>query len=114
VAAYESARELNDMRGKEFQTEVVQQFLRTIGMFPTGSIVELSDGRVGLVLEQNRIQSLRPKLMILLDSSRNLLTNPKILNMREQPEKVSGARDVWIVKGHEHGAFGIDPLNYFT
>ena len=114
VAAYESARELNDMRGKEFQTEVVEQFLRTIGMFPTGSIVELSDGTVGLVLEQNRIQSLRPKLMILLDTSRNLLTNPKILDMRDQPEKPSSARAVWIVKGHEHGAFGIDPLNYFN
>lgn len=114
VAAYESARELNDMRGKEFQTEVVEQFLRTIGMFPTGSIVELSDGTVGLVLEQNRVQSLRPKLMILLDASRNLLPKPKILDMRKLPDKAPSARAVWIIKGHEHGAFGIDPLNYFT
>ena len=114
VAAYESARELNDMRGKEFQTEVVEQFLRTIGMFPTGSIVELSDGTVGLVLEQNRVQSLRPKLMILLDASRNLLTEPEILDMRKLPKKASSGRAIWIVKGHEHGAFGIDPLNYFT
>jgi HD-GYP domain-containing protein (c-di-GMP phosphodiesterase class II) len=114
MAAYESARELNDMRGKEFQTEVVGQFLRTIGMFPTGSIVELSDGTVGMVLEQNRVQSLRPKLMILLDTSHNMLGQPKILDMRKLPEKASSARAVWIVKGHEHGAFGIDPLNYFT
>ncbi len=114
VAAYESARELNDMRDKEFQTEVVEQFLRTIGMFPTGSIVELSDGTVGLVLEQNRIQSLRPKVMILLDTSRNALAEPEILDMRKLPKKASSARAVWIVKGHEHGAFGIDPLNYFT
>jgi len=114
MAAYESARELNEMRGKEFQTEVVEQFLRTIGMFPTGSIVELSDGTVGMVLEQNRVQSLRPKLMILLDTSHNMLGQPKILDMRKPPEKASSARAVWIVKGHEHGAFGIDPLNYFT
>ncbi len=114
MAAYESARELNEMRGKEFQTEVVEQFLRTIGMFPTGSIVELSDGTVGMVLEQNRVQSLRPKLMILLDTSHNMLEQPKILDMRNLPERASSARAVWIVKGHEHGAFGIDPLNYFT
>ncbi len=114
MAAYESARELNDMRGKEFQTEVVEQFLRTIGMFPTGSIVELSDGTVGMVLEQNRVQSLRPKLMILLDKSHNMLRQPKILDMRKLPEKAPSARAVWIIKGHEHGAFGIDPLNYFT
>ena len=48
LAAYDAACELNSMRDKGFQAEVVGQFLQTIGMFPTGSIVELSDGKVGV------------------------------------------------------------------
>jgi HD-GYP domain-containing protein (c-di-GMP phosphodiesterase class II) len=65
MAGYDAARELNESRGKLFHVEVVGQFLHAIGMFPTGSIVELNDGRIGLVLEQNRDNPLQPKLLLL-------------------------------------------------
>jgi len=114
VAAYDSARELNDMRGKEFQAEVVGQFLRMIGMFPTGSVVELSDGIVGVVLEQNQVNPLRPKVMMLKDGNGDPFDQPKILDMQKLPDGDRGSEAVSIAKGHEHGAFGIDPLNYFA
>lgn len=113
-AAYDSARELNDMRGKEFQSEVVGQFLRMIGMFPTGSVVEFSDGVVGVVLEQNRANPLRPKVMLLRGSDGEPFDQPQILDMQKLPDGNSGNRVVSIEKGHEHGAFGIDPFNYFA
>jgi len=114
LAAYDSARELNDMRGKEFQAEVVGQFLQMIGMFPTGSVVEFSDGIVGVVLEQNRQNPLRPKVMLLKDSNGDPFDQPQILDMQKLPDGDRGSKAVSITKGHEHGAFGIDPLNYFA
>ena len=114
LAAYDSARELNEMRGKQFQAEVVGQFLKTIGMFPTGSVVELSDGTVGVVLEQNRVHPLQPKLMLLLDRARKPYSEPQVLDMHQPEEGNSGDEPVWIVKGHEHGAFGVDPFNFFA
>ena len=113
-AAYDSASELNDMRGKEFQAEVVGQFLQMIGMFPTGSVVEFSDGIVGVVLEQNRQNPLRPKVMLLKDSNGDSFDQPQILDMQKLPDGDRGSKAVSITKGHEHGAFGIDPLNYFA
>ena len=113
-AAYDSARELNDMRGNEFQAEVVGQFLQMIGMFPTGSVVELSDGIAGIVLEQNRSNPLRPKVMLLNDSNGEPFKQPQVFDMQRLADSNSGAAAVSIAKGHEHGAFGIDPLNYFA
>lgn len=113
-AAFDVARSLNDMRGKEFAAEVVEQFLRTVGMFPTGSIVELSNGTIGLVLEQNRDNALRPKVLVLLDESRLPLAKPKVLEMRDLPLDATHAKAVWVAQGHEHGAFGIDPIDYFN
>jgi hypothetical protein len=113
-AAYDSASELNDMRGKEFQAEVVGQFLQMIGMFPTGSVVEFSDGVVGVVLEQNRQNPLRPKVMLLKDSNGEPFDQPQILDMQKLSDGDRGSKAVSITKGHEHGAFGIDPLNYFA
>ncbi len=109
LAAYDAARELNEMRDQQFHGEVVEQFLHTIGMFPTGSIVELSNGSAGLVLEQNRNNPLQPKVLILMDAKGKELKKPHILNAKEWR-----GRGIWIAKGHEHGAFGIDPMDYFN
>ena len=109
LAAYDAARELNEMRDRQFSTEVVAQFLHTIGMFPTGSVVELSDASVGLVLEQNPDNLLQPKTLILQSADGIRRRKPLIMN---PPDWVG--RGLWIAKGHEHGAFGIDPLDYFN
>ena len=114
MAAYDAARALNDMRGKEFAAEVVEQFIAAMGMFPVASVVELNDGSVGVVLEQNPNNVLRPKVLLLLDENRNPLPERKVLEMRDLPldATLPGAR--WIVGGHEHGAFGIDPADIFS
>mgnify|MGYP001818149389 CR=1 FL=1 len=109
LAAYDAARELNEMRDKFFSAEVVEQFMHTIGMFPTGSVVELSDGAVGLVLEQNADNLLQPKVLVLKTPKRKRLRKPKIMN----PQDWQG-RGLWIARGHEHGAFGIDPMAWFN
>lgn len=101
------------MRGKEFQPEVVEQFFRTVGMYPTGSVVELSDGSIGVVLEQNRVNALRPKVMVMLNPDHKPLQPRRILDMQKLPSKASSTGAMCIAKGHEHGAFGIDPLNCF-
>lgn len=113
-AAFDVARKLNDMRGIQFAAEVVEQFICTVGMFPTASVVELNDGSIGLVLEQNRENSLRPKVMVLLDKHRKALAKPNILEMRDLPLDTTHLKALWISRGHEHGAFGINPMDYFN
>jgi HD-GYP domain-containing protein (c-di-GMP phosphodiesterase class II) len=113
MAAYDAARALNDMRGKAFASEVVERFLATMGMFPVASVVELNDGSVAVVLEQNPNNVLRPKLLLLLDQARKPLEKPRVLEMRDLPLDASESGALWIVSGREHGAFGIDPADIF-
>lgn len=113
LAAYDAARELNDMRDEKFHGEVVEQFLQAIGMFPTGSVVELSDGSIALVLEQNRANPLQPKLLVLKEKDGELLARPRLMNPEHWPQG-DQETPLWIAQGHEHGAFGIDPMKYFT
>lgn len=113
AAGYDAARSLNDMRGLLFPAEVVEQFLRTVGMFPTGSIVELNDGRIAVVLEQNPDNALRPKIMIVLDRSKKRLKKPKVEQLADLEKDATSRKAVWIVEGHGHGAFGVEPRNLF-
>ena len=112
-AAFDVASILNEMRGQQFDAEVVDQFLRTVGMFPTASVVELNDRTIGLVIEQNRANALRPKVMVLLDRDGQRLEHPKIIELRDLPPDATQANALWIAKGHPHGAYGIDPMDYF-
>lgn len=44
----------------KFDTAAVRGFLHTVSLFPVGSFVELSDGRIGIVVRSNRESYTRP------------------------------------------------------
>jgi HD-GYP domain-containing protein (c-di-GMP phosphodiesterase class II) len=47
-----------------FDPEILQAFVRSLGVYPPGSFVALSDGSIGLVVESNPKDSLHPTVMI--------------------------------------------------
>lgn len=110
---YDAIREINSMAGTKFQKEMVEQFVQALGMFPTGSVVEMNTGEIGIVVEQNSIRRLRPKVMLVLDPEKQPLSEFRTLDLRKCPSDQNDANAFWIVRGHETGAFGLDPKNYF-
>jgi hypothetical protein len=111
--AYDAVRELNRMAGKQFQKEAVEQFVRAIGMFPTGSLVELNTGEVALVIEQHASRRLRPKLLVILDSDRQPVRRNKPIDLSKLPDTEGEKKALWIQGGFEAGSFDIDPKDYF-
>jgi HD-GYP domain-containing protein (c-di-GMP phosphodiesterase class II) len=51
---------------RELDAELVQHFIRSLGRFPVGTLVELSNGEVGIVIEVNHKQPRRPKVLMVL------------------------------------------------
>lgn len=64
---------LYECRDKEFQEELVVEFIRAIGLYPTGTLVELNTGEVAVVVEQNFERRLKPKVMVVTDAYKNPL-----------------------------------------
>jgi len=112
-SAYDAVRELNSQSGTTFQRELVEQFVQAVGMFPTGSLVELNTGEVALVIEQNRVRRLRPKLMLLLDANKSPVSRNVIIDLKAKPAGAGEGQAYWIRRGLEPGAFGLDPKDYF-
>lgn len=46
-----------------YSPEVLKAFVQTLGVYPPGSLVELSDGRTGVVVSVNTTQSLKPQVL---------------------------------------------------
>jgi HD-GYP domain-containing protein (c-di-GMP phosphodiesterase class II) len=58
------AKMLHDVRGGLFDSAIVRALLQTVSLFPTGSFVELSDGRVGKTIRANGHAYHRPILEV--------------------------------------------------
>ncbi len=54
-----------DQRPGRIDPELVEQFQVCLGVYPTGSLVELNSGEVAVVMAHNQVSRLRPKLLVL-------------------------------------------------
>jgi HD-GYP domain-containing protein (c-di-GMP phosphodiesterase class II) len=106
-APHEAIRYIYGLRGTLFAPEVVEKFMQMVGAFPTGSVIELNTGAVGVVLAQNQ-QRLRPRVALVLDQDKQRLDAPAVVDMMfDAPWADSG--QFWIDRCLQNGAYGVDP-----
>ncbi len=63
---------MNEEKGKTFDPQLLDRFFEIIGVWPIGSLVALTDGRIGLVTEVNEKAVHRPKVRIISDPEKPL------------------------------------------
>jgi HD-GYP domain-containing protein (c-di-GMP phosphodiesterase class II) len=73
-------------RGASFDAALVEQFIRCIGIFPLGSVVELNSGEVGIVIAQSTEKRLQPRVMVIRDAAGNPLRPQKLLDLSREPK----------------------------
>lgn len=88
--------------------ELVQRFIRIVGVFPVGSLVELNTGEVAVVRRIHRETPLTPHIVIVKSAGNVLLSKPIECDLREET-RISG-RTIRAVKGPHD--VGIDPAVY--
>lgn len=76
---------LNKLRDKAFHPVLVEQFVRCIGFFPVGSVVELNSGETGVVISQNPAKRLQPRVMVVRDAQGQSLRPQKLLDLARLP-----------------------------
>ena len=104
---HEAVAELYEMRGKKFQAELIEQFIQAVGLYPTGSLVELSTGEVGAVVAINGLRRLRPSIILLLDKDKEPLPKFVMMDLSQTNE------DIKVSHGLPVGAYGINMNELF-
>ncbi len=110
---------LYELRDTEFQSDLVVEFIRAIGLYPTGTLIELNTGEVAVVVEQNFRRRLKPRVMIVMDAYKNLLDEPVFLDLSEDEKAKQAKVDagkmhpndvemIEIVQDLEPGAYNVD------
>lgn len=112
VPPYQASKELYELRDIHFQKELVEEFIQATGIYPLGTLVELNNGEVGVVVAEYRTRRLRPKLLMVLDSDKQHLSRPYYLDL-SAPENSAGQVRLEIRKSLETGAYGLDVDDYY-
>ena len=99
-------------RGVFYDAHLVEQFIRCIGIFPVGSLVELNTGEVGVVIAQNLTRRLLPRVMVIRDAEGNALLPHKLLDLAREP-KAKADEPYRILGTLEQGAVPFDADELF-
>ena len=99
-------------RGKQFHPALVEQFIQCIGVFPVGSVVELNSGEVAIVVAQNMVRRMQPRIMVVKDAKGNPMVPYKMLDLMKEP-KARPDEPYRILRSLEYNSVKIDPRELF-
>jgi HD-GYP domain-containing protein (c-di-GMP phosphodiesterase class II) len=101
----DALQELYSQRGTQFDEDFVIKFIDAVGIFPPGSIVEMLNGEIGIVLA-NTSDKLRPRVILILDAIKEPVTQ-RIIDLSQMEADNEG--NIYQIKVTlSDGAFGID------
>lgn len=72
---------LYKQRTLKFPEQLIVELIHVMGTYPIGSLLTLSTGEIGLVLEQNLQEKLSPKIAVLTDAQKGMLKSPVIADL---------------------------------
>lgn len=108
MSPYFAAQKLVEWRNEDFDGDIIDALVQEIGIYPIGTIVELNNGEVAVVIAQ--AQRLRPLVAVVLGSDKTPLSRKHILDLQ-----LVGQQDatdaIKIQNAVENGVYKIDLNN---
>ena len=77
----ESLRKMAEWADGHFDKRIFQAFVKSLGIYPIGSLVRLDSGRLGLVIEQSSKSLLTPSVKVFYSTRANTRITPEIVDL---------------------------------
>jgi putative nucleotidyltransferase with HDIG domain len=107
----DALKNMFEWREHELDSDLVERFIRCLGIYPIGSLVELNTDEIGIVISVAQGRRLTPMVMLVRNAEKKTMLPPKIIDlsrfMRGESEQ-----PIEIKKVLEPNAYGIDVREY--
>ena len=98
----ESIQKMSQWCTGHFDEHVFQAFVKSVGIYPVGSLVKLGSGRLAVVLEQSEKSLLAPRIKVFFSTKSQTYIVPEVLDLSHPgvTEKIVGREDAvtWGIK----------------
>jgi len=91
----ESLRKMAEWSTGHFDGKVFQAFVKSMGIYPIGSLVRLSSGRLGIVVDQTTKSLTTPCVKVFFSTKSNLRIAPEVVDLSQTglKDKIVGRED---------------------
>lgn len=91
----ESLRKMAEWANGHFDGKVFQAFVKSLGIYPIGSLVKLSSGRLAVVVDQTSKSLTTPCVKVFFSTKSNLRIVPEVIDLSKQgsTEKIISRED---------------------
>ena len=91
----ESLKRMAEWTHGHLDAQVFQAFVKSLGIYPTGSLVRLTSGRIGVVVEQNAATLLKPLVKVFFSTKSDMRIPPQVIDLSAEgcKEKIVGRED---------------------
>jgi HD-GYP domain-containing protein (c-di-GMP phosphodiesterase class II) len=113
ISPYSAMQQLQGWTDTYFNAGLVELFIQAIGIFPVGTLVELSTGELAVVLEQTKPRRLKPKVLVISTPDKTPLETPFALDLLHG-EGAPSDRVPYIRQGLPAASFAVDQTEYYV
>lgn len=91
----ESLRKMAEWANGHFDPRIFQAFVKSLGIYPIGSLVKLNSGRMGIVVEQSEKSLLTPRVKVFYSTRSHARIPPEIVDLSRPncAEKIANRED---------------------
>jgi len=93
---------------QHFTVELVQEFIRCLGIFPAGSVVELDNGAHGVVVGSKPGSGLWPTILMVRNPDGDRYRKRLLLNLAAEAKRARDGKGRHIKRAVEPSSSGID------
>ncbi|MEA1937924.1 MAG: HD-GYP domain-containing protein [Pseudomonadota bacterium] len=86
-------RKIFDWSRNHFDEHLTHLFIRTVGIYPTGTLVRLESGHLAIVTDQDRQDLLSPTVQTIYDINRKSFVTPRVTDLREVGIRIDRAEN---------------------
>ena len=102
---------ITKMCGTQLDSGLTYKFIECLGIYPPGSLVEISNGEIAIVVETNKKKRLKPKVILLLDEDKKS-GRERMVDLSKMDLDASG-QDYHVTKIVKANDYGIDLNKYY-
>ena len=85
----QALKKLLEWSDHHFDPQLVQAFVRTLGIYPTGTLVRLESQRMGVVVQQNEGKLLEPQVRVFYHAGKQHYIPPEMVDIAKSQDRIA-------------------------
>jgi HD-GYP domain-containing protein (c-di-GMP phosphodiesterase class II) len=86
----ESIRKMAEWKNGHFDDVIFHAFVKTVGIYPTGTLLKLKSGRLGVVTDQSKKSLVKPIVKVFFSTRSNLHILHEIIDLSKSTDSITG------------------------